>query len=198
VALDTTVGGASAESYPTLNEAKTYNSIYASLYPLAAAAWVAAADPLLENSLRVATRLLDANPRAWAGTAVDAVQALGFPRVGLMTRNGFPLPSTGAAAIPSDLKNATAELARQLLVVDRTADNAVINQALTGLTAGSVSLTFDSLKMDNSLQVPRIMRQFAAFAAVLPDAVKYLIPDSWLKIDVEDPRVRRVMQFETF
>jgi hypothetical protein len=200
MALDVTVGGAAAESYATVAEMKAYNAVYVSLYPtaLSAVAWAAASDATLENAARIATRLLDAYPRAWAGTAVDAVQALGFPRSGLATRNGYPIPTAGAGAIPTDLKNAESELARQLLVTDRTVDNAIINKGLTSLKAGSVALAFDSVKIDNSLQVARIVRELNALAAILPDAVKNLIPVSWWKLDVEDVKIRRTSEFEAF
>jgi hypothetical protein len=66
--------------------------------------------------------------------------------------------------IPIDLKNATAELARQFKVGDRTLDNDVSVQGLTSVRAGSVGLTFKEM----------------VEAKVLPDAVFNLLVPSWL------------------
>jgi hypothetical protein len=52
------------------------------------------------------------------------VQALVFPRSGLLTRNGFTLPSSGATSIAIDLKNAQCEWAGQIGAADLVSDNA--------------------------------------------------------------------------
>jgi len=166
VALDTTPGGASADSYASLAEADTYhtNHLYASV-------WDAASDPQKESGLIMAARLLDAMPRAWTGNAVNSTQALGWPRSGMLTRNGFEILQT---VIPSPLKNAQSELARQLLAADLTETNAVAAQGIKSLKAGPVALAFkDGLDIDTSL------------LAMIPDAVIALLVPSWL-IDVAD------------
>ena len=77
------------------------------------------------------------------------------PRTGLLDANGNVLSST---AIPERIAEACAELARQLLAADRTADNDA--QGLTSLTVGSISMTWATP---------------AQLVKVLPDAVWYLV-----------------------
>jgi len=104
----------------------------------------------------------------------------------MFNRNGFEIPTTGAASIPRELKNAQIELAFQLSVADLTANNSIINQGITSIKAGSVSLSFADLNAENSLLVARSIRELNALMAVLPDAVKYLLVPSWLLDDPED------------
>jgi len=78
-----------------------------------------------------------------------------------MRRNG--LTFVGSMEIPPELKNAAAELARQLIVADRSADSDLETQKVKSLTAGPVSLTFG----DNIA------------AKVMPDAVVALLPSWW-------------------
>lgn len=183
--LDTTPGGAAADSYASVAEADAYHTtrLFSSAWP----AGSTGADLVTkETTLRMAARLLDAYPRSWTGSAVDAIQALGWPRSGMFNRNGFAIPTSGASSIPKELKEAQSELARQLISTDKTADNAIINLGLRSLQAGPVSFSFGDLSsVENSENVTRMIREFNALAAVLPDAVKYLIPASWLKPDPE-------------
>lgn len=181
MALVTTPGDASADSYADLAEANTYNA-----NRLHAAAWIAATDPTKEAGLRWAAILLDGNPRSWSGAQAASTQALRWPRTGMATRDGFAIPSTGATSIPKSLKDAQSEFARQLIGTDRTTDNAIINQNITELKAGSVGLRFGDLVTENSSLVARSIREMNALAAVLPDAVKFLLVPSWLLEDAED------------
>lgn len=166
MALVTTPGGATANSYASLAEANAYHTDH-----LYASAWVAALDPEKEAGLIMATRLLDAMPRAWTGGAKSVVQALGWPRTGMSSRNGFALATT---KIPVPLKNAEAELARQLIEGNLTETDAVAAKGIKSLKAGPVALTFkETLDITNSL------------LAMIPDAVIMLLVPSWL-VDVAD------------
>jgi hypothetical protein len=79
----------------------------------------------------------------------------------MLKRNGWEyVPDT---EIPPELKDATAEYARQLLVGDRVGDSDIETLGITSVTAGPVSLTFKE----------------SVFAKAVPDAVFYLIPDHW-------------------
>ena len=109
-----------------------------------------------------ATRLLDALYE-WEGYVLTSTQALLWPRSGLLYRSGYVVPST---VIPVELQWATAELARQLLVSDRTADNDLSTQGIRSLTAGPVSITFDGSAT-------------AGTVTAVPDIVKGLIPYEW-------------------
>lgn len=86
----------------------------------------------------------------------------------MYTRNNVLIASN---VIPQELKNATAELAGQLAIGDRTLDNDVIAQGLTSVKAGSVALTFkDSFEFD-----------------VIPGAVWNLLVQSWLTDELIEP-----------
>ena len=107
----------------------------------------------------MATRLLDTMVE-WEGWPNSTTQVLGWPRSGLEDRNGNAID---ASVIPADLKNATAEFARQLLAKDRTADSDVETDGISRVKAGPVEVEFE-----NPVQVK-----------VVPDSVFYLLPESW-------------------
>ncbi len=162
--LDATPGGASANSYASLADARAYydSHLYATDEQLDD-------DELLAKALVMATRLLD-EWWDWQGSATTLTQKLAWPRVdgwafnyenspyrsGLTYVTGAVIPSD---VIPDELKHATAELARQLLAGDRTADSDVETQGLKALKASSIELTF----RDNVV------------AKVIPDAVFQMV-----------------------
>lgn len=192
MALITTPGAADADSYATLAEATAYHASR-----LHSSSWAALAnDAVREAAMKWATRVLDAYPRCYTGAPVDDVQALGWPRSGMLNRNGFPIPTSGPSSIPKELKNAQIELAFQLSVADLTANNSVINQGITSIKAGSVAISFADLNAENSLLVARSIRELNALMAVLPDAVKYLLVPSWLLPDPEDASEVNSLVFE--
>jgi hypothetical protein len=90
-----------------------------------------------------ATRVLDEEV-AWLGTKTTREQALRWPRTGVPEID--PPYYIDPTIIPVWLKNATAELARQLAVEDRTADPDMLEYKQ--ITVGSLSLTKD----ENSTQ----------------------------------------------
>jgi hypothetical protein len=151
VVIDATVGGVSANSYCTKAEADTYHDGH----PYAST-WTAATDDQKNRALVTATALLDRHID-WYGYVVSYTQALLWPRNGMFYRNRDYVLTT---VVPQELKNATAELARQILDADRTKDNDIETQALTQLSAGPVSMSFDANKVT---------------AKVIPDAVFYMI-----------------------
>jgi hypothetical protein len=178
--IDATVGGATSNSYLTVAEADAYFDTRIALVP----PWSAAADP--DAALIMATRVLDAlaqpfktfvpgppgDPgyyrvrRQWTGAAATSTQRLAWPRTGMLTRNGYPIAST---VIPQELKDATAELAGQLLAQDFTLNNAVAQQGIASVKAGSVAVSF---------------RDDFIFKQVIPDAVYDLLVQSWLTDEV--------------
>jgi len=82
--------------------------------------------------------------------------------------NGNPIP---VDEIPDELKEATAELAGQLVAADTTLDNAASAAGLKSVTAGSVSVSFKDM----------------IEARVLPDAVWNLMPPSWFTAESIEP-----------
>lgn len=131
--IDATVGGASANSYATIAEGTTYHDTH-----LSADAWTDGGSDKQCRGLQMATRLLD-QWFDWYGSPVGSTQALLWPRVGVIGPNGYELANN---AIPTLIKHATIELARQLMVEDITADSDAEAKGLQSLTAGPVSMVF--------------------------------------------------------
>lgn len=119
----------------------------------------------------MAARLLDAMPQAWTGAASTSTQALGWPRTGMESRNGYTLAS---GVIPNDLKYAQFEYALKLIAGDLTAGNDVIAQGIKSIKAGPVSLAFKET-----------LARADALAQMIPDVVVALLVPSWL-IDPRD------------
>jgi hypothetical protein len=167
-----------ANTYATLAE---FNAYAANRVP--ALAWfTAAGDPAKEAALQAAARELDAC-FAWTGTAVDEVQALTWPRSGMLTRNGFAILTT---VVPTDLKNAQCELALQLGAGDRLGDNSALEKGITSLKAGSVALTFSDVKSQQSstregadISIRRKQSDLNYVSSVIPDEVRRLLVPSW-------------------
>jgi hypothetical protein len=168
--INATPGAADANSYLTLAEATAY---FESRAPLPA--WDNA--PSQEALLVMATRVMDMAlsgskilvdddhyrimPK-WAGAPATETQALAWPRIGMLNRNGFAIPSD---SIPNDLKAAVAELAGQLAVADLTLDNKIAVQGIQSVSAGPVSVSFKNA----GIRVTKL----------LPDSVLFLLVPSW-------------------
>lgn len=182
-----TPGAANANCYCTFAEAEAYfeTRVFASV-------WTGESDDDVKiAALIMATRTLNAlaqpfktfvpaqgginampayyrSRRQWTGAAATTTQRLAWPRTGMYDANGNLIASD---AIPQDLKDATAELAMQLMMGDRTLDNDAIVQGLSSLKAGSVALTWKE----------------GVVPQVIPDAVYNLMPASWLTEEVITP-----------
>jgi len=174
--INATVGAADANSYITLDEADAY---FESRLPLTPP-WnpAAGADGSNSAAIIMATRLIDSmfagktyikevggkfwrvRSRYWNGVVATSVQALAWPREGMLDPHGRLIASN---ALPKQLKEATAELAGQLLMGDTTLDNSVIVQGITSVRAGSVAVTFKDMIEKH----------------VIPGAVLNLLPEAW-------------------
>ena len=153
--IDATVGGADANSYLLITEADAYFDTR-----LSATDWTDAGAQNKIIALIMSTRVMD-KLWDWVSVRTDATQALDWPRIGVLAEN--KLETIANDVIPAALKNATAELAMQLLTEDRTLDNDIEQLRIRSLKAGSVALTFGG----------------GVTATVIPDAVFYLIPKWW-------------------
>lgn len=162
MALIATVGAADANSYPTLAEAVAYFATR----PVVTA-WAAATDPNREAYLIMSTMLTDIMPQAWTGAPASDTQALGWPRTGMLNRNGVAISS---AVVPNELKRAICEFAGKVAAADRTGDNALVQKGIKSLTAGPVTLAFSG-------EISEI--QAARF--IVPDIVRMMLVPSWLK-----------------
>src|SRR5262245_24784687 len=131
--IDAAVGGENANSFASIADADTYHETH----PYADT-WTNASEDEKCRALQTATRLLD-RWYEWNGHVSSTGQRLLWPRRAVTGRNGFLVPSD---ELPEDIVHGTAELARQVLDADRTADSDVERQGLRALKAGSVELDF--------------------------------------------------------
>jgi len=154
--LVTTAGLANANAYCDVAFADQYHLDR----PAVGTTWGVATSDQKSAAILWATKLMDA-AWFWTGYPTDAVQALLWPRGGMLKRNGWEY--VDIHTIPIEIKNATAEYARQLLVSDLAGNNPVQTQGITALRAGPVSLNFKD----------------GVFAKPVPDTVYILIPPSW-------------------
>jgi len=165
-----TPGASDANSYVTLDEAKAYMA--SNLYTTE---WDALTDAQRNEAIVMATRLLDADKWPWTGAAATSTQALGFPRIGMLSRNNFPIPVN---VIPQELKDATCEFARQLAQTDRQSDNDPVRQGISSVRAGSVSVSFSKSETG--------MPKEEASWIIMPDLVRAMLPISWKVLTYEE------------
>lgn len=150
ITIVATPGAADANSYATKAEADTYHQAH-----LSSSTWDDADTDTRNRALVMATRLLDEHLE-WTGDVASDDQALLWPRSDMFYASGVEIPSD---EIPQKLKEATAELARQLIAADRTADDDVSSKGITRIAAGAVDLSFSGYTKPN----------------VIPDAVYYMV-----------------------
>lgn len=134
--LIATAGAGDANSYATAAQGDTYHETH----PYAST-WTDATTAAKEQALVWATRLLDTY-FTWAGVVTDAdgvTQALGFPRRGAYDRQGRLL---SALTLPTDLVNATCELARLLMDEDRTDETTTSSGEIQALKVGSIEIEY--------------------------------------------------------
>jgi hypothetical protein len=136
VTLVTTPGAPDANSYASLDEARAY---IATRFPQV----TDPGDDVLSAWLVAGTRETDAS-FAWTGTAANAdVQALDWPRAGMLNKRGGVIAIN---VVPLELKNAATEFGVQLGAGDRISDNDVLKKGITGIKAGSVELRFSDVQ----------------------------------------------------
>jgi|DEB0MinimDraft_10_1074344.scaffolds.fasta_scaffold11185_4 hypothetical protein len=104
MAFDTTVGGASANSYGTVSDADNYFA------DRSITAWTGT-DAAKQAALIKATDYLD-HQFDFIGTKATSAQALEWPRINVTDRNGYAVSST---AIPVFIRNACFEAALQAI-----------------------------------------------------------------------------------
>lgn len=156
--LVATPGAANANSYATAAEGDSYHEGH-----LYSSSWTAATLGTKETALVMATRLLDRNI-VWKGVRTNDVQALEWPRQGMVARNLYTFIDN--SVVPPEIKEVTSELARLLIQGDRTAELGQYAQGLKAFSAGPVSFTF----RDGEIKLE-----------VMPDSVIKLIPALWVE-----------------
>lgn len=132
--------------------------------------WKNAVPDTKNAALLWATRLLD-DEVAWDGSRVSKDQALRWPRIGIVDKDGFILDSN---KIPSVLADATSELAFHLIVADRTVfSEDTSGQKIASLSVGSeVELKFKDLDLKDVLP-PSIFAKLASFGMVGATNIAY-------------------------
>lgn len=145
-----TAGAADADSYADISDGDAYHAAHT-----AYDTWDGYSDEQQCRALKMATRLLD-QWFVWHGDVAYSGQALLWPRDGVIGPNGYEEDSS---AIPRLIVEATCELARQLIMADRTADSDMEAQKLTRVKAGAVEVEFKG----------------TAVAKPIPDAVAIMV-----------------------
>lgn len=102
----------------------------------ASAQWAALSQAVREGLLAWASRYLDDRTR-WYGRRVSEDSGLRWPRAGVVDRDGVMIADN---VIPKQLKAATAEMARFLMVEDRSAERD--QDGLSRLKADVIELEF--------------------------------------------------------
>jgi len=140
MALVTTIGSASANSYVTQDEAETYFAAR-----LNVSAWTTAEDNRDKALLQAARQLQNEN---WLGSRVDSTQAMAWPRVGVEKADsagsdyGYGYGEQYLTTeIPQRVKDAQCELALWLLAANSQPGEA--NRRVTSWSADGVSATYD-------------------------------------------------------
>ena len=157
-------GKADANSYADVADGDMYHEAH-----LYASAWTAASEQRKEAALMMATRLIDAQFQ-FNGSRANASQALQWPRAecpdpdrGLVTVSALqPILSDFVPydSVPKAVVQATCEMARELVIADRTAapagEGISATQSSTAThtgTSGSSSMSSTSYSKDDTRPV---------------------------------------------
>lgn len=176
MALVTTPGAANANSFATVAEFKTYRDARLPVNATAAAA----TDSEIEAALIMSARSMD-DTFPWTGAATDPdVQALTWPRTGMLNRNGGAIAED---VNPQALKDAQCEWAYQLLAGnDTTSDDEASKKGISSVKAGSVAVTFQT-KSVSTIEAADIQARLAGDPALFylnaPAEVRRLLVPSW-------------------
>lgn len=156
---ETGTGLANANAYADVADGDAYHEGH-----LYATAWTAATADQKAAALVMASRLMDAEYQ-FGGVRAVAVQALAWPR------RVCPDPDTGDMlafdAIPKAIVAATCELARELLLADRTA--APAGEGLKYENVGGTQTGYD--KSDTRPVIPAVVQAMLAKFGVLIKAM---------------------------
>jgi hypothetical protein len=130
---ETGAGLANANSYADLNDGNAYHDGH-----LYATAWTAATDAQKGVALVMASRLIDAEWQ-FNGTRTNVGQGLQWPR--RQCRIPDQEDELTSDAVPKAVREATCEMARELLIADRTATPA--GEGLKYQNAGTTQTGYD-------------------------------------------------------
>lgn len=167
----TTAGAANANGYCDVAFADQYHADR----PPVGTTWSAATPDQKAAAILWATILMD-RLWDWTGWVTDSTQALLWPRQGMIKLSQWEY--VDQHTIPTELQQATAEYARQLLGSDLAGNSDIETLKLTSLKAGPVSFTFGE----------------GVTAKPVPDTVYNLIPRSWGTVRSRNSGVRSLQR----
>lgn len=148
VTIVATAGATDANSYSTVADADTYHEGH----PYAST-WDDATTDQKIRALVTATRLLDQH-FAWIGEVASSDQALRWPRAAAYDRDGRQLAND---TVPTVIADGTAELARALLVSDRT-DTESSSGGIAYVTVGGIGVKYTEGSVSNPQVIPDAVR----------------------------------------
>lgn len=131
--VNATPGDAAANSYATVAAGDTYHEAH-----LYGSVWDDASTDEKGRALVTATRVID-TWFDWIGEVATEAQALRWPRLDAYDPDGRLLSDT---EIPAAIRDATIELARNLLASNREADSEVETQGIERIKTGAVEIQF--------------------------------------------------------
>ena len=145
--VETGAGLTTSNAYATAAEGDTYHE--ARLY---ATDWTGATEANKEAALVWATRLLDENIE-YAGYKKTEDQALRWPRTSVLDVDGYAVNDD---AIPAQIRDATIELARNLLAEDSTKKPDTLG--FSKMSVGPLSLDIDKQDRDSIKVIPESVK----------------------------------------
>lgn len=172
VAVVTTVGGASSNSYASVAEGDAHFEAHPSD---GATAWLAGDSDTKGKALILATQLIDqeehqgspVNPLV--GTSEEAVQALKYPRNGVVSEEGWVYLDT---VIPPPLKVATIELAGEIMAGGVSLTDSGL-EGFSEVVVGPLSVTPRHARKAGAL--PAHVRRFLRPFLVSPSSLNFSI-----------------------
>ncbi len=147
--LDATIGTPTANSYATVADADAYLAVRGNT-----SAWTALDPTQKEAKLQWAALWLDT--LSFSGTRGTYTQALQWPRVGVVDRDGYYI-----SGLPAELKKAQSELAFRLISEDWTQGLGSVTNETMGI--GSISMGRETYRPFPAT-VLALLRPFLAYS----------------------------------
>lgn len=150
MALDTTIGGTTADSYVTVAEADTYHANYGNTD------WAAIATTALkEVALRKAAQYIDI--KTFQGVKVTSTQSLEWPRYNVVV-DDYDISSL---TIPSAIK--TAQMEAALIASSESLTPNLSNGAVIEETVGKITKRYSDYSKDGGKKWPLVDKLLAGY-----------------------------------
>jgi hypothetical protein len=150
MSLNTTIGGSTADSYVTVDEADAYHANFGNTD------WAdIATDALKEVALRKAAQYIDT--KSFQGVKVTSTQALEWPRYNVVV-DGYDVSSS---AIPDDIKVAQMEAA--LIASTQSLTPNLSNGSVIEETVGKITKRYSDYTKDGGKKWPLVDNLLAGY-----------------------------------